>query len=503
MPHQSATIANDPQSNTKISAVRQRLGAWLPDYMVPPHIVVLEEMPLTSSGKLDRKALPAPEYHEGDRYRAPAGAVEEILADIYAQVLGLQRVGVDDSFFDLGGDSLSAMRLIGAVNASLNADLSVRTVFEAPTVAQLAPRIGGDARRLEPLIAGERPAMVPLSFAQSRLWFFDQLQGPSPIYNMAVALRLRGQYRRRRAGGGTDRRGRPPRKPAYPVRRARRNTSAGRRAGRAGRHRLGVDRCRRMAGGADWMTPSARPRATHSTWPPHPLPRRRFSVSPTPNTCWSPSCTTSPPTAGRSPRWCAIWGWLTPAGVWARPPIGRRCRCSTPTTRCGSAAQFGDLDDSGGPIAEQLDYWEHALAGLPERLQLPTDRPYPPVADHRGARVTMTVADGAAATGPSRGAGAQGDQLHGDPGRVCRAAVQDQRQFRCGGGIPDRRTARRRAGRAGRLLRQHLGAARRRGRRSHLRRIAGPGAARAASPPTSIRTCRSRCWSTGSTRPAA
>ena len=109
---------------------------------------------MTANGKLDTRALPAPEYQDADRYRAPASAVEEILAGIYAQVLGLERVGVDDSFFDLGGDSLSAMRLIAAINTSLDAGLSVRAVFEAPTVAQLAPRIGGDAGRLEPLVAG-------------------------------------------------------------------------------------------------------------------------------------------------------------------------------------------------------------------------------------------------------------------------------------------------------------------------------------------------------------
>ncbi len=120
-------------------------------------------------------------------------AVEEILAGIYAQVLGVERVGVDDSFFDLGGDSILAMRLVAAINTGLDADLSVRALFDAPTVAQLAPHLGGEAGRREPLVAVERPAVVPLSFAQNRLWFIDQLQGPSPVYNMAVALRLRGR----------------------------------------------------------------------------------------------------------------------------------------------------------------------------------------------------------------------------------------------------------------------------------------------------------------------
>ena len=169
------------------------LAERLPAYMVPAAVVVLDALPLTPNGKLDTRALPAPEYQDADRYRAPATAVEEILAGIYAQVLGLERVGVDDSFFDLGGDSLSAMRVIAAVNTGLDAGLAVRAVFDAPTVAELAPRIGEEAGRREPLVAAERPAVVPLSFAQSRLWFLDQLQGPSPVYNMATALRLGGR----------------------------------------------------------------------------------------------------------------------------------------------------------------------------------------------------------------------------------------------------------------------------------------------------------------------
>src|SRR6202012_5094425 len=117
----------------------------------PAAVVALEALPLTVNGKLDTRALPAPEYQDSDAYRAPADAVEELLAGIYAQVLGIeppQRVGVDESFFDLGGDSLSAVRLIAAVNTALGSGLSVRTLFEAPAVAQLALRIGGDDARL-------------------------------------------------------------------------------------------------------------------------------------------------------------------------------------------------------------------------------------------------------------------------------------------------------------------------------------------------------------------
>jgi thioesterase domain-containing protein/acyl carrier protein len=108
--------------------------------MVPAAVVALPALPMTANGKLDTRALPAPEFRAGE-YRAPSNACEEVLAGIYERVLDVERVGVDESFFDLGGDSISAMRLISAVNTSLDADLSVSTVFEAPTVRSLSERL--------------------------------------------------------------------------------------------------------------------------------------------------------------------------------------------------------------------------------------------------------------------------------------------------------------------------------------------------------------------------
>jgi len=127
------------------ATARERLAAHLPPYMVPAAVVVVPVLPLTVNGKLDIRALPAAEYQDAGRYRAPNSAVEEVLAAIYAEVLGLERVGVDDSFFDVGGDSLSAMRLIAAVNKALDAGIAVRTLFDAPTVRALSQHLGGDA----------------------------------------------------------------------------------------------------------------------------------------------------------------------------------------------------------------------------------------------------------------------------------------------------------------------------------------------------------------------
>jgi thioesterase domain-containing protein/acyl carrier protein len=129
--------------------IRTELAGRLPAYMVPAAVVVIEALPLTPNGKLDTRALPAPEYQDGDHYRAPASPTEEILAGIYAQVLGLERVGVDDSFFDLGGDSMLAMRVIAAINKSLDAHLAVRTLLHAPSVRSLSQQLGRHDSALE------------------------------------------------------------------------------------------------------------------------------------------------------------------------------------------------------------------------------------------------------------------------------------------------------------------------------------------------------------------
>ena len=426
--------------------------------MVPAAVVGLDALPLTVNGKLDKRALPAPEYQDGDHYRAPASAVEEILAGIYAQVLGVERVGVDDSFFDLGGDSLSAMRLIAAINSGLDAGLSVRTLFEAPTVAQLAPRIGGDEGRLEPLAAGERPAVVPLSFAQSRLWFIDQFQGPSAIYNMAVALRLRGRLDADALGAAlADVVGRQeslrtlftahegiPRQLVVPAEQADFGwavvDATGWPEGRLGEAIDAVashpfDLAAEIPMQARLFRVAEDEHVLVAVV--HHIAADGSSVAPLVRdlgVAYASRC------AGQAPGWAELAVQYVDYTLWQR-------------------AQLGELSDSHSRIAAQLAYWHDALAGMPEHLQLPTDRPYPPVADYRGATVAVewpAELQQQVARGSSR---AQSDQLHGDPGRPGGAAVEAQREFRCGSGVPDRRAPGLRAGRTGGLFRQHLGVA--------------------------------------------
>ncbi|HEY7767999.1 amino acid adenylation domain-containing protein, partial [Longimicrobium sp.] len=177
--------------------LRAHLRQGLPEYMVPQAVVALDRLPLTPNGKVDRKALPVPEYAAGaESYVAPRTPVEEVLAGIWAQVLGVDRVGVEDDFFALGGHSLLVTRLLARVQNALGAVVPLRAVFEGPTVAQLAARVE-EVRRaglpaLPPVVPAARTGALPLSFAQERLWFMDQLEPGSAAYNVPVAVRLGG-----------------------------------------------------------------------------------------------------------------------------------------------------------------------------------------------------------------------------------------------------------------------------------------------------------------------
>ncbi|WP_406390044.1 amino acid adenylation domain-containing protein [Streptomyces sp. NBC_00887] len=169
------------------------VGRQLPAYMVPTAIQPLDVLPLTPNGKLDRSALPAPATGPGSGGGRPRGAHEEILAGIFADVLGVARVGIDDNFFALGGHSLLATRLVGRVRTALGTETEIRTLFDNPTVATLARALQGADRSARPaLVPQERPAALPLSYAQQRLWFLHRLEGPSATYNIPFALRIDG-----------------------------------------------------------------------------------------------------------------------------------------------------------------------------------------------------------------------------------------------------------------------------------------------------------------------
>ncbi|PTL76953.1 non-ribosomal peptide synthetase, partial [Vitiosangium sp. GDMCC 1.1324] len=194
-----AYLSARPGHSLEVDALRAHLAQHLPEYMVPSAFLVLEALPLTPNGKVDRKALPAPSGSDDSRsYAPPRTRTEELLCGLFARLLRLERVGIHDDFFSLGGHSLLATRLVAQVREVLGLELPLRALFEATTAARLAERL--DALKTQsqgsssapPLRPAPRDSALPLSFSQQRLWFLDQWQPHSSFYNIPSALRLQG-----------------------------------------------------------------------------------------------------------------------------------------------------------------------------------------------------------------------------------------------------------------------------------------------------------------------
>ncbi len=196
----AAYVVRKPDAQTDADELRRFARQTLPEYMVPPAFVFLDALPLTPNGKVDRKALPAPEMERratGEEFAEPGSLVEEQLAAIWREVLGVDRVSARDNFFELGGHSLLAIQVISRVREKLKVELPLFSLFDAPTIQQLARGLDSgewtqNQLPLLPMQAAPRDGRLPLSSVQERLWFLDQVSPGGHAYNVPAALRLKG-----------------------------------------------------------------------------------------------------------------------------------------------------------------------------------------------------------------------------------------------------------------------------------------------------------------------
>ncbi|BBY76492.1 non-ribosomal peptide synthetase [Mycolicibacterium parafortuitum] len=186
-----------PGEQVDVARIRARVAAALPDYMTPAAYVVLDEIPITAHGKIDRAALPLPEISTGADYREPATDTERALAQLFSELLGASRVGADDSFFELGGHSLLATKLVAAIRSRCGVEIEIREIFELGTLAGLAERVdqlaAGDAPLPRPrLMPVPHDGPAPMSASQLRQWFQYRVDGPGPVNNVPFAARFTG-----------------------------------------------------------------------------------------------------------------------------------------------------------------------------------------------------------------------------------------------------------------------------------------------------------------------
>jgi len=361
--------------------LRAHLAASLPEYMVPSVFVVLPALPATPSGKVDRNALPAPQYRLLPSGRPPGTAAQELLCGLFAEVLGVPAVSIDDDFFTMGGHSLSAMRLLTRLRAAMGVDVDIRDLFDAPTVAALAERLQGRGAATRGLpTRAVADGRIPLSFAQQGLWFIDQFEGPQATYNINVLVGLTGPVDAdalRAALGDLTGRHETLRtlvqdidgEPVQLIQPPERAAIA------FGAERVAADRLDQriaeftgrpfdLAGelplragllstsGTEHVLVLLLHHIAADGWSVRPLLRDLGQAY-------------TARLDGGAPDWSPLPAQYRDYTLWQRE-------------------RLGDEADPDGELHGQLEYWRDRLAGLPTELELPTDRPRPAVSDHQG-----------------------------------------------------------------------------------------------------------------------
>ncbi|WP_178854910.1 non-ribosomal peptide synthetase, partial [Streptomyces acidiscabies] len=383
-------VRPEPGAHLDPAALRAELADRMPEYMVPAVVVVLDEIPLMPNGKADRRSLPAPEY-VAVGVRGPRSPREEILCGLFADVLGVGRVGIDDGFFELGGHSLLATRLVGRVRSVLGVELSIRQLFETPTVAGLSRVLDGAVAGRPAVCAGVRPGRVPLSFGQERLWFLHGLEGPSATYNVPMAVRLGGaldrgalraalndvveRHESLRTVFASDAEG------AYQVVRSgvevpwreekvAEHDLAGRLSAEAA---IAVDLSRELPLRAVLFEVSAEVHVLSLVC--HHIATDGWSLRPLVRDL---TVAYEARLRGEAPVWPVLPVQYADYALWQREFLGTE-------------------HDADSVISQQLGYWSERLADLPVELVLPVDRVRPVTASYRGARVDFEVPAGLAA----------------------------------------------------------------------------------------------------------